>query len=140
MEFKRRGDLLVIRLDEDDEIIERLITICSRERVEAGIILSLIGAVKECQLIFREGCQEAFKEHFEVLGNGNITILEGQPKIHLHVTCGNDVKVKTGHLVEGTVTVFCEIVVKIMEGFKMERRLDEKLLKEEVKFPYRLTP
>lgn len=140
MEYKRSRNLLVIRLDEGEEIVKNLSKICVKEKIEAGVILSLVGAIKRCELIFREGYNEVFNEHLEILGNGNTSTLDGQPKIHLHVTCGNDAKARTGHLVEGTVTVFCEIVLQTLKGFEMKRNLDKELVKENVQFPYKLTP
>jgi predicted DNA-binding protein with PD1-like motif len=140
MEYRRVQDILIIRLDEGEKVVESLTTICLREGVRSGVVLSFVGAVKELELILRKGHQETFGEHFEITGNGNISMLDGRPRVHIHVVGGNETKVKAGHLVEGTATVFCEIIVKVLEGFKMERRLVEELSMEKVQFPYRLTP
>ena len=140
MEFRRVHDILIIRLDEGEKVVESLTAVCLRVGVRSAVVLSFVGAVKELELILMKGHQETFKEHFEIMGNGNISTLEGHPKVHVHLVGGNETKVKAGHLVEGTATVFCEIVVKVLEGFKMERRLIEELATEKVQFPYRLTP
>ena len=140
MEFRRVHDILIIRLDEGEKVVESLTAACLRVGVRSAVVLSLVGAVKELELILMKGHQETFKEHFEIMGNGNISTWEGRPKVHVHLVGGNETKVKAGHLVEGTATVFCEIVGKVLEGFKMERRLIEELATEKVQFPYRLTP
>ncbi len=140
MKYKRSEDFIVIRLDEDDKIIESLEKICGEEKVVSGVILSAVGAVKRGTLIYRRGCQGNFDEHLEIMGSGNITKIEDKVKIHLHVIGGNDKNVKAGHLIEGVVTVFCEIVVQVLRGFSMKRRTDKSLLKQKVLNPYVLEP
>jgi predicted DNA-binding protein with PD1-like motif len=140
MEFRRVQDILIVRLDEGEKVVENLTSVCLRLDIRSAVVLSFVGAVKELELILMKGHQETFKEHFEIMGNGNISTLEGQPKLHIHLVGGNETKVRAGHLIEGTVTVFCEIVVKVLEGFEMERRLIKELATEQVQFPYRLTP
>ena len=140
MRYKRAGDFIVIRLDENERIIENLEKVCSKEKVMSGVILSAVGALKEGTLIYRRGCQGDFHEHLEIVGNGNISKADGKVKIHLHITGGNDKGVKAGHLIEGVVTVFCEVAIQILRGFSMERKIDESLLSQKVLNPYVLKP
>jgi predicted DNA-binding protein with PD1-like motif len=138
--YKRAGDFIVIRLDENERIIENLEKVCSKEKVMSGVILSAVGALKEGTLIYRRGCQGDFHEHLEIIGNGNVSKADGKVKIHLHITGGNDKGVKVGHLIEGVVTVFCEVAIQILRGFSMERKIDESLLSQKVLNPYVLKP
>lgn len=140
LEYKRSGNFIAVRLDEDERIVEKIEEVCSKENVASGVIISAVGALKECKLIFRRGCQEEFHEHFEIIGNGNISMLEGKPKIHLHIAGGNDSRQVSGHLVEGVVTVFCEIMIQVLHGFKMEREKDTSLVSQHVLNPYVLRP
>jgi hypothetical protein len=140
LEYKRSGDIIVIRLDEDERVIENLEKVCSKEKVASGVILSAVGAMKKGTLIYRRGCQGDFFEHLEIIGNGNITKAEGKVKIHLHITGGNEKGIKAGHLIEGVVTVFCEVVIQILHGFTMERKVDQSLLSQGVLNPYVLEP
>ena len=140
LQYKRAGDLIVVRMDEGERVIENLEKVCSREKVTRGVILSAVGAMKKGTLIFRRGCQADFNEHLEIVGNGNISKLEGKVKIHLHIAGGNEKGVKAGHLIEGVVTVFCEVVIQVLRGFKMERKMDKSLLSQEVLNPYVLEP
>lgn len=140
MKYKKSGDLIVIRLDEGERIIESLEKVCSEEKVGSGVVLSAVGALKSGTLIYRRGCQGDFDEHLEIIGNGNVSTVEGKVKIHLHISGGNDKNVKAGHLVEGVVTVFCEVVIQILRDFTMERKIDESLLSQEVFNPYMLEP
>ena len=140
MKYKRARDFIVIRLDEDERIIENLGKVCSKEKVMSGVILSVVGAMKKGALIYRRGCQGDFHEHLEIIGSGNITKAEGKVKIHLHITGGNEKGVRAGHLIEGVVTVFCEVVIQVLRGFKMERRVDKELVSQKVLNPYVLKP
>ena len=140
MKHKRSGEFIVVRLDEDDRIIESLEKICTQEKVTSGIILSAVGAVKSGTLIYRRGCQGDFDEHLEIIGSGNISKLKDGVKIHMHIMGGNEKSVRAGHLIEGVVTVFCEIVIRILSGFTMERKVDKSLLKQKVLNPYVLEP
>lgn len=140
LKYKKSGELIVIRLDEDDRIIECLEKVCTKEKVTSGVILSAVGAVKKGTLIYRRGCQGNFDEHLEIIGSGNISMVKDKVKIHLHIVGGNEENVKAGHLIEGVVTVFCEIVIQILRGFAMERKVDNGLLRQKVLNPYVLEP
>ncbi|MCS7131690.1 MAG: DUF296 domain-containing protein [Hadesarchaea archaeon] len=140
MEYRRVGDFLAIRLDEDERIVERVEEVCSREGIMSGVIHSVAGALKECTIIFRRGCKGDFREHLEVVGNGNVSEVEGRPKVHLHIAGGNDSRTVSGHLVEGTVTVFCEVILQALHGFEMRRAIDRSLVSQQVLNPYVLKP
>ena len=140
MEYKRAGDLIVIRLDEDERVVKNLEKVCTKEKVMSGVILSAVGAMKKGALIYRRGCEGDFNEHLEIIGSGNISKVGGKVKIHLHITGGNEKGVKAGHLIEGVVTVFCEIVIQVLRGFKMERKIDKELVSQKVLNPYVLKP
>lgn len=140
MKYRRSQHFIVIRLDEDDKVVESMEKICLKEGMTSGVILSAVGALKRGTLIFRRGCQKEFQEHLEIIGNGNISGSEGKPKIHLHIAGGNDKVSVAGHLVEGVVTVFCEIIIQDLSGFTMERRLNNNLLNQHVLNPYALEP
>ena len=140
MKYKFSRNHIVVRLEEDEKIVASLEKICSKEKVTAGVIVSAVGAVKRGTLVYRRGCQRDFEDHLEIIGNGNISTVEGKAKIHLHITGGNEKEVKAGHLVEGIVTVFCEVVIQILRGFKMKRKKDESLIKQKILNPYVLEP
>jgi predicted DNA-binding protein with PD1-like motif len=140
LKYKRAGNFIVVRLDENERLIENLERVCSKEKVTSGIILSAVGALKEGTLIYRRGCQGDFHEHLEIVGNGNISRADEKVKIHLHIAGGNEKGVKSGHLIEGVVTVFCEVAIQILHGFSMERKVDKKLASQKVLNPYVLKP
>lgn len=140
MEYKRADNFIIMRLDEDDKINEKIIEVCIKEKISGGVVHSIVGAVKQVELVLEKGIQETYKQHFEICGNGNISLLEDKPKLHLHLVCGNKQTVKTGHLVEATVEVFSEVIIQKLEGFRMERKIDQKLIEEKIILPYKLKP
>lgn len=140
MEYRKNEKIIIVRFDEDDEIIETLVKICLKENLRQGVVTSIVGALKECELIFREGCKKVFHDHLEILGTGNISKIGDQPKIHLHIVGGNESTTVTGHLVKGTATIFCEAAIQMLEDFIMERTWESKLASRDILFPYRLKP
>jgi predicted DNA-binding protein with PD1-like motif len=140
LKYRRSKEFIVIRLDEDDRMVESLEQVCLREKVTSGAILSAVGALKSGTLIFRRGCQVDFQEHLEIIGGGNISSVAGRPKVHLHIAGGNDRGTKAGHLVEGVVTVFAEVLIQVLEGLGLKRKRDNNLLKQKVLNPYVLEP
>lgn len=140
MEYRRADNFIVIRLDEDEKIYEKITEVCKKEKISSGVVHSIIGAVKQVELIMGRGIQETYTQHFEISGNGNISQVEEEPKLHLHLVCGNRQTVKMGHLVEATVTVFSEVVIQKLKGFRMKRKIDRKLIEEKIILPYILRP
>ena len=140
MDYRRNNDYLIIRLDESEEIVKGIKSVCEKESIQSGVILSVVGAMKRCELVFKPGCRQHFEEHFEVSGNGNISMMNNEIMVHLHVVAGNDLNIKTGHLLQGVVTIFCEIVLLKLNGLRMVRTLDTSLDPELVPFPYKLSP
>ncbi len=118
MEYKQNDNFIVIKLDENEKINEKVTDVCVRKKISCGVVHSVIGAVKQIELILGRGIQEIYTQHFEINGNGNISLFRGKPKLHLHLVCGNDQTVKMGHLVEATVTVFLEVIIQKLEGLE----------------------
>jgi predicted DNA-binding protein with PD1-like motif len=56
---------------------------------------------------------------------GNITLKDGEPFIHAHITFGDhDMNVKGGHVFEMTVAVVGEFYIRKFDG-SIHRELDE---------------
>ncbi len=128
---------MVIRLDAGEDVISALNSAMLKHRVRAGAIPTFIGALKNCRLILRKGYEERIETHVEAVGNGNVSLYEGKPFVHLHVSAGNDKGFWVGHLVEGTVDIFCEVMVLPIAG-KLVRKYDIALAKSGVTVPYAL--
>ena len=62
---------------------------------------------------------------FEVHGTGTISMQDGKPFPHIHITLakfGNEAL--TGHLVRAKIALFIEIVIEELEDVKMIRKED----------------
>ncbi|MEJ5292032.1 MAG: PPC domain-containing DNA-binding protein [Candidatus Methanosuratincola sp.] len=137
MKSVRAENLLLIRLDEGEEIISSLKTVARDEKLQSAVILSFVGALKNANIIVRKGVEKEISLHAEVLGTGNISLLEGEPFIHLHVALGNDDGTWVGHLLKGTVDIFCEVILQAMP-LEVFRRYDTDLAEKGVTVPFRL--
>lgn len=135
MDSQRYNGALVVRLDEGEEAVSSLAVVLQRQNVTAGIVASFIGALRGCRLILKKGHEEKVESHVEVVGNGNVSLYEGKPFVHLHVSAGNDEGTWVGHLVEGTVDIFCEAMI-IPVGGALARKYGKALAESGVTVPY----
>jgi len=87
------GRVLLLKLDEDEDVLESLESLASKEKIESGIFF-VIGSLKEGSLVSGAESDEIpilpiwnkIRTNHEILGVGNIFQTEGQPKIHLLTT------------------------------------------------------
>ena len=132
MEYKNFGKTTVVRLDKDDEIVKSLYEVVNKVGCKVASVTG-IGATDD----FTVGVFDLEKSdynRFKYTGNheinaltGNITTKDGQPYIHLHITCtGQDGEVVGGHLFEGKISLTAEIFLQTIEG-TVERKFDEAL-------------
>jgi hypothetical protein len=57
---------------------------------------------------------------------GNVSIKDGVPIVHAHVTFSDkDGHAYGGHLAPGTIVFACEIVIQVLDGPKFERVFDQ---------------
>jgi predicted DNA-binding protein with PD1-like motif len=137
LKAKKYGREVAVLLEEDEEVISSLVEACSSEGITSGTILSCVGALKSARLILRKGLEKTITQHLEVVGNGNISQYSGKPFVHLHLAAGSEAGSWVGHLIEGVVDVFCEVI--IMESdISMVREYDEALVERGVTVPYKL--
>jgi predicted DNA-binding protein with PD1-like motif len=135
MKIKKGSNVLAIRLDEGEEVISSIKEAALSHDVNAGVIASFAGALKGCHLILGKGLDRSIQAHVEVSGNGNISMYEGNPHVHLHVAAGNYSGSWAGHLTDGIVDVFCEAFI-IPVDLEMTRRYDKSLASSGVAVPY----
>jgi len=128
----RGGKLLMGRLAPDTDLLEGLTAACERNGVRLGCV-SAIGAVKKARIGYfdqRKG-EYVFLEldkDMEVTAlAGNVSLKDGKPMVHAHVTLGDsDGRAFGGHLAPGTVVFVCEYVIQALEGGELVRELDPK--------------
>ena len=132
MEYKRFGDRIALRLDKGDEILSSFLKIAEKENIKAACFTG-IGATDN----FTVGIFSLEKQTYEAYtftGNheitsltGNITFVDNKPYVHAHITCaGEDAKVIGGHLLEGIISLTCEIFIIIYNG-EIGRKHDDEL-------------
>lgn len=130
MQFKRTGDLIVIRLEPDEEVHAALLSAVQAAGASQGMVLSGIGQLRDIKLGFLHAGAEGYS--FQVFSGpaevlalvGNISRKGGAPMAHLHAVLGrDDFSVFGGHFAEGFVTATLEVAVwAVGEGVVMERR------------------
>lgn len=130
MEYKAYENTLVVRLDKGDEIVKSLSEIAKIEKLTLAQITG-IGATDDFTVgVF--DLTEGDYERIHYTGNneinsimGNFTTKDGNPYIHLHITCtGAGGKVVGGHLFEANVSLTAEIFIQKING-SAERSFDK---------------
>lgn len=103
---------------------------CAEHNVTAAAV-SAVGAVENAEICYYDLPTKSYQCQLipgamEVLSlSGNVTIKEGKPFVHAHVTLGErDMSVKGGHLKEAVVAVTLECTIMPLEG-EYERRLNQ---------------
>lgn len=122
MEYKKFGNLYVVRLERGEEIIETLKAFARENHVTLGSI-SGIGAVNKANLgLFdtssRKYIPREYTGDFEIASlTGNITTMDGDVYLHIHA-CIADSNSKTygGHLSNALVSVTCELFINYADG------------------------
>lgn len=129
----RIGRVFTVRVDHGDDLILELIKLAELERIESAVFM-LLGALKEAKLV--TGPKESitppepvwfgFNDAHEILGIGDIFLMDGKPKIHLHAGAGRGDNVKLGCLRgESEVFMVIEVFVFELEGFSARRIADK---------------
>ncbi len=123
------GATYAIVFDTGDEIISGLTTFANEHRLEASDFTAL-GAFSSALLGFFEVEQKEYRkipieEQVEVLTLvGNITLDDGDPKVHAHVVLGcADGTTRGGHLLEGYARPTLELMLS-EAPVQLRRRFD----------------
>ncbi|MAF89576.1 MAG: DNA-binding protein [archaeon] len=117
------------RFSEDSELKESILELAKEKGVESGYF-TIIGAVKNSRFSYYDQTQKQYREmrldeHAEILNcTGNISLLEGKPFIHAHITfADSEGRSYGGHLV-GARIFAAEIYLKKFPN-SLEREPDE---------------
>jgi len=139
MEYRVFGDRILVRLDKGDQIVKSLLRVAKEEGVTLASV-SGIGATDDFEVgVF--DLERSDYDHFRFRGNheivslvGNLTTKEGEPYLHLHITCaGEGGKIVGGHLFEGRISLTGEIFLDKGTGMA-ERLRDESLGINRIRF------
>ncbi|MGI6010099.1 MAG: PPC domain-containing DNA-binding protein [Ruminococcus sp.] len=132
MEYRRFDNTIVLRLDPDEEICEKLLEMAEKENIVLASICGL-GAVKELITgVFDTATKEYHANQFQgaleiVSLTGTLTRQEGKPYLHAHLSAG-DAKgnVFGGHLNRAVVSATAEIILQVLPG-KVDRKFSDEI-------------
>lgn len=132
MKYTKFGNKYVIRLEKDEEIVSSLKDLCKKEKISLGTIGG-IGAVGEVEIGYFETKTKKYnskvlKGDMEILNlNGNISEMNGDVYLHLHITVADDnLNAMGGHLNSAIISATGEIIIDAIDG-KVDREFDEEV-------------
>jgi uncharacterized protein len=131
MKSKKLNNGYIIKLEKGEEIIQSLTLFCIQNKIKSGQIAGIGGtnniSLKYFNLKKNVYITKTFKgRNYEILTlNGNISLVDKKPFLHIHTTIGDsDYKVYGGHLESAIIGITCEITIT-MTGGTIKRKLDK---------------
>ena len=129
MKFEAVDDGYILRLERGEEIVETLAGFASAKEIPSGAV-SGIGAVDRIRCGYFDPAgggyvDKTFEGNLEILSlSGNLSWAEGFPLPHVHIVFSDEeMRARGGHLIEGRVSVTCEIRLRTF-GRHLERKHD----------------
>ncbi len=130
---KASGDTYLVRLDSGDDLIESLEKFAGTEGIQSASFQGL-GSLQRARIghfDFQRTHRYEFHEYREDLevlsAMGNITLLDGRPLVHVHLSLSRrDCSEIGGHADKGCIANLLEIQLTKMETI-FHRKKDEKL-------------
>ncbi len=123
--------VLMGRLPTGSDLITGLTELCQAEGIQAGQV-SLIGALRSAKLGWWDDQNQVYHDFTvdhttEILhGAGNISLLDGKPFVHLHLTLSHgDHPAIGGHVFEGCEVYVTEYIITALKGEPMTRHMDQ---------------
>ena len=120
------------KLRHGSDLLEELGLFCLKQGIQLGRV-EAIGAVQNARLGYYDQQTRQYQflvlnEEFEITKlNGNVSLKDGKPFVHAHVTIADESgKCYGGHLAPGTMVYACEFIMEAFEGPIFERVSDEK--------------
>ena len=124
------GRHFIGRLPFKGDLLESLEDFAAEKQVHAGWV-NVIGAVEKAVIGFynqqkRQYEHISFEQDLEIVNcSGNISLRQGRPVAHLHITLGDsEGRLFGGHLVPGTVIFAGEFFLQELVGPQLVRGFD----------------
>ena len=124
------GQALLVRLPKDADLLEAVEEVCQKNAIQKAT-LQLIGALQSARLgyypqdVKQYVCKE-LNEGVEILGTGNVSLKDGKPMVHLHLTLiRKDFSCVGGHAMPGCILFAGELAVLPLAGPALNRVYDE---------------
>jgi len=133
---RRNGNLIISKLEKDDDVFESIEKLIGQYGIKGGIIVSGIGMLKNFEIGYWNGreYEKKFieKNHELVAMHGSIS--ENDPRIHIHVgLAGPDHMLTGGHLISGRADPMVELTI-LDTGFPLQRVYNDKTSLKELGF------
>lgn len=120
MKSKISESIILLRIDRGENIIESIKTFCEINKVECASVSGIGAADRITCGVYNVETKEykelGFEGTFEILSlSGNITKMNNQPYIHIHITASDETgSCFGGHLKEARISATCEVVLNII--------------------------
>ena len=115
----------------NSDLLKEITSFCKKNNIRLGKI-EAIGALQKANIGFfdqskKKYCSNEFDKAFEIINlTGNISIKDGEPFIHAHITLADENgKAFGGHLLEGNIVFACELIIYVFDGGDFVRKLDK---------------
>jgi predicted DNA-binding protein with PD1-like motif len=126
------GQKIMGRLAKGDDLLAALAEISRAHGITLGAVQA-IGAVSQARVGYYNQAEQKYQfidlaKPLEILAlTGNISLKDGQPFVHAHVTLADERgQAFGGHLAEGTVVFACEFAIQAYSSTRpLARHLDK---------------
>lgn len=132
MKYRCEGDNYLVRVEKGEQLISSLIKLVKDEDIQ-GAWISGLGGSLSAEIGFYTLDEQAydfkvFDQLLEITSlQGNVSWLNGEPKLHMHGTFSDEnMKAIGGHVKELTVGGTCEIILHTFNT-KLTRTLDDEV-------------
>lgn len=139
MEYKKYENLVFIRLEENEDLIESIKNICMELKISTAVIISGIGQLKKTKIGYYKERNNytpvEYKEKFELLSLTGTIIREVDGyRHHLHIVLGRKDKTTVGvHLIEGIIGLTAEVILQLSR-IEIKRRYNPNTGLQEIMF------
>lgn len=130
MIYKKFNNKYIVRLNVGEDIVESVKKFAQEQNIKFGTVTG-IGAVNKAKIgLFNTETKEyqstILEEDMEIISlAGNITEMNGEPYIHLHIALANsEHNVKAGHLNMAVISATGEIIIEAIDGY-VDREFDD---------------
>ena len=116
------GTVHLLRLDTDDDLYDTITGYVKRHHIEAAWV-TFLGAVKRASLRYYDQERQTYvdfsiDEPLEVVaGVGNVSVLDGEPFLHIHAAFADESGAgRGGHVNSGTIVFALEVSIQVLDG------------------------
>lgn len=132
MHYKQFNNKVIVRIDKGEELVESLKHLCKTLDIKLGSVVG-IGATDKVTIGLMNTKTQKYQSK-ELAGDheiaplvGNITRMNGEVYLHLHVTiCNVEHKALGGHLSSAVISATFEGVIDIIDG-QVNREYNDKV-------------